>query len=276
MHGLGNDFVLINGFAEQLPSDLPALARTLCHRQMGVGADGLIIVLPSAIADLRMRIFNADGSEPEMCGNGIRCLARYAFEHGLADGCKLTVETLAGIIRPELLLADGRVTAVRVDMGEPRLKPQEIPALFPGEQVVARPIQVGDQEVLVTAVSMGNPHCVVFVPDTASAPALQLGPQLETHPLFPAKTNVEFIQVLNRGEARMRVWERGVGETLACGTGACAAAVACALNGLTDRSVTIHLPGGKLELEWTTDNHLMLTGPAVTVFTGRLCGDNLR
>jgi len=270
MHGLGNDFVLINGYQEQLPHDLPALARTLCHRQMGVGADGLIIVLPSTVADLRMRIFNADGSEPEMCGNGIRCLAKFAFENKLTDGCRLAVETLAGIIRPELLLMEGRVSAVRVDMGEPRLRPEEIPALCPGERAVAHPLQVGDAEILVTLVSMGNPHCVTFVPDTEKAPVERLGPQLETHPLFPAKTNVEFIQVMNRGEVRMRVWERGVGETLACGTGACAAAVACVLNGLTDRSVTIHLPGGDLELQWTTDNHLMLTGPAVTVFTGRL------
>lgn len=270
MHGLGNDFVVVNGFSEPLPDDLPALAKIVCHRQFGVGADGLILVLPSHQATLRMRIFNADGSEPEMCGNGIRCVAKFAYQNGLTDDGPLTVETLAGIIRPELILKDGQVTAVKVDMGEPRIRPQDIPVLLDGDQVVARPLIVGDREVTITAVSMGNPHCIVFVDATSKAPVCSLGPELENHPAFPAKTNVEFIQVLNRHEARMRVWERGVGETLACGTGACAAAVACVLNGLTEREVTIHLPGGDLFLQWAANNHLFMTGPAETVFMGKL------
>ena len=270
MHGLGNDFVVVNGFSETLPADLPALAKKLCHRQFGVGADGLILLLPSQQANLRMRIFNADGSEPEMCGNGIRCVAKLAHQIGLVEADRLTVETLAGVMRPELIFQEGQVSAVKVDMGEPHLAPAEIPALLDGARIVARNISLDGQEIAVTAVSMGNPHCIVFVDDTEAAPVCTWGPQLENHPAFPAKTNVEFIQVLNRHEARMRVWERGVGETLACGTGACAAAVACVLNGLTEREMTIHLPGGDLVLQWAENNHLLMTGPAEKVFAGEI------
>ncbi|MDK2894840.1 MAG: diaminopimelate epimerase [Moorella sp. (in: firmicutes)] len=269
MHGLGNDFVLVNALEEKLPGDLAELARRVCHRRFGIGADGLILVLPSVRADLRMRIFNPDGSEPEMCGNGIRCFARYAYEAGLVRGPEIQVETLAGIIKPRLILKDGKVAGVRVDMGEPRLERSQIPMAGEGSPVLDEPVTVAGTTWRGTCVSMGNPHCVFFVADVEEAPVTTVGPAVENHPLFPQRTNVEFIEVLNPGELKMRVWERGAGETMACGTGACAAAVAGALTGRSNREVTVHLAAGDLQIEWSKDNnHVYMTGPAVEVFRG--------
>ncbi|WP_406678218.1 diaminopimelate epimerase [Moorella sp. ACPs] len=269
MHGLGNDFVLVNALEEKLPGDLAELARRICHRRFGIGADGLILVLPSSRADLRMRIFNPDGSEPEMCGNGIRCFARYAYEAGLVRGPEIQVETLAGNIKPRLILKDGKVAGVRVDMGEPRLERSQIPMAGEGSPVVEEPVPVAGTTWRGTCLSMGNPHCVFFVTDVGEAPVTTVGPAVENHPLFPQRTNVEFIEVLNRGELKMRVWERGAGETMACGTGACAAAVAGALTGRSNREVTVHLAAGDLQIEWSRENnHVYMTGPAVEVFRG--------
>lgn len=267
-HGLGNDFVIVNGFTEQI-TDYEAAAREVCDRHFGVGADGLVLVLPSAVADFQMRIFNSDGSEAEMCGNVTRCVARYVYEQGLTDKTRLTIETKAGLIKPELLQADGE-TQVRVDMGEPRLVPTEIPVVdIPGNPIVSAPIQVAGQEYAVTCVSMGNPHCVIFVNDMSQVPLAEVGPQLETAAYFPRKINVEFVEVLDEERVRMRVWERGAGITMACGTGACATLVAAVLNAKTKRKATVVLDGGELIIEWGTDNHVYMTGPATEVFRGQ-------
>jgi len=252
MHGVGNDFIMVDAFSETVPEDLPNFARKLCHRRFGIGADGLILILPSNKADLCMRIINSDGSEPEMCGNGIRCFAVLAYEKGLINKPNLEVETLAGIIKPQILFnADGSIQAVRVDMGEPILNPREIPLSMDGEMAVNETIQVNEKTFSYTAVSMGNPHCIVFVDSTESAPVHDLGSLIENHSLFPKKTNVEFVEVLNPSEVKMRVWERGAGETLACGTGTCATVVACVLNNKTERKVKVHLLGGDLDIEWS-------------------------
>lgn len=268
MQGLGNDFVIINDLEENI-SDYSALAKKVCHRNFGIGADGLMVVLPSQKADFRMRIINSDGSEPEMCGNGIRCFAKFVYDQGLTKKNKLEIETLAGIIKPELIIENNQVTLIKVDMGEPVLQSELIPTAVKDQKMIkAHPLQVQDKEFLVTCVSMGNPHCLIFAaePDLL---AEKYGPDLEKHPFFPRKTNVEFIEVLNKREVKMRVWERGAGITLACGTGACATTVACVLNDKTERSITVHLLGGDLQIEWSeADNHLYMTGPAVTVFTG--------
>lgn len=270
VHGLGNDFVLVDSFRQpqELPAPLGETAVKVCHRQLGVGADGLVVLLPSKNADVRMLIFNADGSEAQMCGNAIRCVARYLYEQDLVKKEVIAVETLAGIIRPQVILENGRVAGVRVDMGEPRLERAQIPMVGPPGWVIAEPLLVGDHVYNVTAVSMGNPHCVIFVPDAEQVRLFEAGPAIEHHPAFPQRTNVEFVQVLNPEEVRMRVWERGAGATLACGTGACAAVVAGSLNGLTERKVTVHLPLGSLFIEWAGDNHLYMTGPAEEVFSG--------
>ena len=269
VQGLGNDFILVNGFEEGLDlDDFPGLAVRMCDRHFGVGADGLVPLLPSDIADVTMRIFNSDGSEAEMCGNVIRCAAKYLYEHGLVHKEKIWVETLAGIMIPELMVDNGRVRMVRVDMGEPRLERSEIPMAGPPGRVVDEPLEVEDKTYRVTAVSMGNPHCVIFVPDLDRVPLQVVGPRIEVHQAFPRKTNVEFIQVLNHGEVKMVVWERGAGETMACGTGTCAAVVASALNGHTGRRVTVRLKAGDLFIEWAENNHVYMTGPAEEVFTG--------
>jgi len=271
-HGLGNDFVLVDVREQGPPAaaeELSALARRICDRHFGVGADGLVLLRPSGAADIYMQIINSDGSEAEMCGNAIRCVAKYLYEHGghTADG--LEVETPAGIIRPRPVMAAGRVEAVRVDMGEPRLEREEIPMHGPPGRVVDEVLTPdGGGYFRVTAVSMGNPHCVVFTAHVDRVPLAELGPKLENHPAFPRKTNVEFVEVLNPGEVRVRVWERGAGATMACGTGACAVAVAGVLNGLTGRAVKVHLPGGTLFIEWAGDNHVYMTGPATEVFRG--------
>ena len=275
MHGAGNDYVYVNGFVETV-SDPVSLARAVSARHTGVGSDGLILILPSDSADARMRIFNADGSEAEMCGNGIRCVAKYVYDYCIARKKALTIETGAGVLALELHVgSDGRVNRVRVDMGEPRLRAEEIPVKLAGnegdqgDRAVSAVIEVAGGRYEMTCVNMGNPHAVLFVDDVAAVDLARVGPRIETDPVFPERTNVHFVQVHSPGEVTMRTWERGSGMTLACGTGASAVCVAGALTGLTGRKIVAHLPGGDLELEWARDNHVFLTGPAVEVFTGQ-------
>jgi len=268
MHGLGNDFVFLDHFSVASDMDYSALAKKLCHRQFGIGGDGLIIILPSSIADARMRIINSDGTEPEMCGNGIRCFATYVYDQGIVKQNSMSVETLAGVLTIELILKEGQVQGVRVDMGEPILRADLIPVLAQGEPVVGETLEVLGETFQYTAVSMGNPHCIIFVEKLATLDFEHLGPAIEKHSLFPRKTNVEFIEVNSPKELTMKVWERGAGPTLACGTGACATVVAAVLNRKTDRAVTVHLPGGALLIEWGLDNHVYMTGPATYVFKG--------
>ncbi|MDP8236938.1 MAG: diaminopimelate epimerase [Candidatus Erginobacter occultus] len=263
MQGLGNDFILLNDPDARLRLE-PEAIRFLCDRHFGVGADGVIIVSPSERADLKMKIFNSDGSEAEMCGNGIRCFALYARDRGLSSGTEMAVETGAGIIRPRI-----ERDQVAVDMGEPVFDAEKIPVNLPGE-VVDYPVVFAGRKVEITCVSMGNPHCVIFLPPGEEPPVTELGPVIETDPLFPAKINVEFIRVRNPGEIDFAVWERGAGITLACGTGACAAVVAAARTGRTGREVLVHLPGGDLKIEWKENNHVFMTGPAVEVFRGKI------
>jgi diaminopimelate epimerase len=269
MHGAGNDYVYVNGFEETV-EDPARLAEEVSDRHFGIGSDGLILILPSAVADLRMRMFNADGSEAEMCGNGIRCVAKYAYDHGLVDSREITVETAAGIKPLQLFVNDrNRVEKVRVNMGRPRLTRGEIPMTGdPDEQVVGQELKVLDRTFHITCVSMGNPHCVIFVDNVAEFPVEKYGPAVERHPLFPNRTNVEFVEAVSETEVRQRTWERGAGETLACGTGASAVTVAGVLTGRTGRTVLNHLTGGDLELEFAADGHVYMTGPAVQVFTG--------
>jgi diaminopimelate epimerase len=267
MHGLGNDFILIDcrDDASGVRSEkLGELSRRLCHRRFGIGADQVLLLYNSEKADFRMRIFNADGSEVEMCGNGIRCLAKYIWDRGLSGKEALDIETAAGIIRPEKA-----GDLVKVDMGEPVLDARSIPVDYDG-RVEDFPLNVLDREFRITCVSMGNPHAVIVVDDADRFDVAGYGPLIERHGFFPNRTNVEFIQVLDRARIRMRVWERGAGETMACGTGASAAAVAAHLNGLADRRVTVVLNGGELVIEWKDDNHVYMTGPAVEVFAGRV------
>lgn len=352
MHGTGNDYIYVDGFQEDLAScDLAALARELSDRHTGIGGDGIICILPSRVADFRMRMFNADGSEGEMCGNGIRCLAKYVVERGMTDKARIRVETLAGIITNEVVLEGDRVTSVRVDMGPPRLAAADIPVRpedlggpgwpwggfarglgsrpdavpkggrtpldggglapsgnpgaagtgptpgvnpgpnggegpgpephrkpagavlppgfsVPDAAVIQEPLAVGAEAFRVTCVSMGNPHGVIFVDDAGAVDLARLGPQIERHRAFPSRVNVEFVEVRDPATLRMRVWERGSGITRACGTGACASAVAAALTGRAGRKVTVHVDGGPLEIEWADDGHVYLTGPAEEVFTG--------
>lgn len=266
--GLGNDFVIVNGFEEQIDNYEHA-ALQVCDRHFGVGADGLVLILPSKIADFQMRIFNSDGSEAEMCGNVTRCVARYVYENGLTEKTKITLETLAGPIKPELVFTDGVPSVVRVDMGLPRLKRAEIPMTgAPDEKAIELPVEIAGKTFYGTAVSMGNPHFVIFVDDLEKIEVETIGPLIENNPLFPRKTNVEFAQIISDSEIRMRVWERGAGITLACGTGTCATMVAAALSGKAGRKATIHLVGGDLCIEWGTDDHVYMSGPAVEVFRG--------
>jgi diaminopimelate epimerase len=269
MHGLGNDYIYVNGFEEQL-DDPSAVARAVSDRHFGIGGDGLILILPSTEADFRMRMFNADGSEAQMCGNGIRCLAKYVYDHRLTRQQTIRVATLAGILELQLFVHNGVVDRVCVNMGAPRLQRAQIPMQGPPGQVLKEPLQVAEKTFEVTAVSMGNPHCIVFVDDPDTFDVKYWGPRFERHAVFPEGVNTEFVQVVDAQTFRMRVWERGSGETLACGTGASAAAVACHLNKRTGRRVTAHLRGGTLELEWhAADNHVYMTGPAVEVFSGQ-------
>ena len=269
MHGIGNDYVYVDCFSQRV-SDPPALARVVSPRRTGIGSDGLILICPSTVADCRMEMYNADGSRSEMCGNGIRCVGKYVYDHGLVHMDTLRVETDAGIKGLRLHVREGRAHAVTVDMGEPILDGPRIPVAAEG-RVVNAPLQVGDERYAVTCVSMGNPHCVVFVPDVDGLPLSEIGPRFEHHPFFPKRVNTEFIHVFGPGELRMRVWERGSGETAACGTGACAALVAAVLNEKTARRAVIHLNGGDLEIEWNvSDNHVFMTGPAAEVFSGEI------
>ncbi|WP_442900351.1 diaminopimelate epimerase [Geoalkalibacter sp.] len=269
MHGAGNDYVYVNAFDTQI-ADPAALAIELSNRNFAIGSDGLILILPSDKADVRMRMFNADGSESEMCGNGIRCVAKYAYDHGLVKKTEITAETGAGILTLQLFPnTAGKVSKVRVNMGQPRLKRGEIPMTGPAEeQVVGAELRVLDRTFHITCVSMGNPHCVIFVDNVAEFPVAKYGPVIENHELFPRRTNVEFVEVISRGEVRQRTWERGSGETLACGTGASAVTVAGVLTGHTDRRIVNHLLGGDLEMEWREDGQVFMTGPAVQVFEG--------
>ncbi|MGF1514480.1 MAG: diaminopimelate epimerase [Elainellaceae cyanobacterium] len=268
-HGLGNDFILFDHRQQREPGLTPKDAIQWCDRHFGVGGDGVIFALPAENADYAMRIFNSDGSEPEMCGNGIRCLARFIAD---VDGADADVEptyridTKAGIMRPTLR-PDGQVT---VDMGEPILVAKDVPTALvaPDEKAVDCSLEVAGQTWQVTAVSMGNPHCITFVDDAEGIDLAAIGPKFEHHAAFPQRTNTEFIQVVARDYLKMRVWERGAGATLACGTGACASLVSAVLNGKSDRHATLELPGGNLDIEWREDNRVYMTGPATKVFTG--------
>lgn len=271
MHGLGNDFVLIDGLKEKLDGiDLKELAVSICDRHFGVGADGLLVVLPSEKADIQMRIFNPDGSEPEMCGNGIRCFAKYIYENSKEKKDVISVETKAGIMVPAVIKDGDKLIGIEVDMGEPRLKRSEIPMVGEDQdKVINEEISLGNKKYKATCVSMGNPHCVIFIKDFNEIDFYHDGPKIETHEKFPGNTNVEFAKVNNKGEIEVKVWERGAGETLACGTGACATVVAGVLNGLVDRKAIVRLPGGDLEIEWEAeDNHVCMRGPAEEVFKG--------
>lgn len=271
MHGLGNDFVVVNNLEEKLPEEkLPELAQRWCDRRFGIGADGIVLVDVSKAAAFRMRIFNPDGSEAEMCGNGIRCLAKYVYDRRLHDDTTLTVETLAGVKTLRLSVKSKQVEAVRVDMGEPVFERQAIPMRGEGSPVKGERLQAAGRRFEVTCLSMGNPHCVTFVDDVDNFPVATVGPQIENHKAFPKRTNVEFVQPVSPSEIKMRVWERGAGETLACGSGASAAVVASVLNERTSRRVTVHLLGGDLLIEWGGDNHVYMTGPAVEVFEGEI------
>lgn len=273
-HGQGNDFVIVNGFQEKL-NDYRQAAIAVCDRHFGIGADGLVILLPAATADadFKIRIFNSDGSEAEMCGNATRCIARYVYENGLSEKTSLTLETLAGYIKPEIVFEAGQIKTICVDMGVPRLQRNEIPMAGPDDlQAVNIPLEAAGRTYGITCVSMGNPHCVIFVDDITAVDLSAIGPVIETHSIFPRKTNVEFVQVLSSDKVRMRVWERGAGITLACGTGASATLVASVLNGKTDRAITVELDGGDLFVEWRDDNHIYMSGPAIEVFRGSYLG----
>ncbi len=277
MHGCGNDYVYVNLFEEKLEE--PAkVSIAVSDRHFGIGSDGLITIGPSDKADFRMRIYNADGSEAEMCGNGIRCVAKYVYDHKLTDQTEISVETGAGIKYLTLYATDGKVEQVRVDMGEPILTPADIPvtkedgsAYDDEHKVIDEPIEVCGKTWNMTCVSMGNPHAVVFVDDVANFEIEKYGPHFEKHPRFPKRTNTEFVQVISRTEASMRVWERGSDETWACGTGTCATVMACILNNKTDNKVLVHLRGGDLTIEYIPEtNHVFMTGPATEVFTGEI------
>jgi len=273
LHGLGNDYIYLNAFTEQIEEySLAELARILSDRHFGVGGDGIILIMPSETTDFRMRIFNSDGSEAEMCGNGIRGLAKYVYEQGMTDKTTITVETDAGVLRVALTVRNDLVAAATVDMGTPRLNRSEIPMLGEpaNEPVIDQPLEVNGDSFNVTCVSMGNPHCVIFVDDVEHFTVADVGPLIENHELFPERINVEFVSVLGREHVKMRVWERGAGETLACGTGASASVVAGVLTDRTDRQVEVELLGGLLRIEWHEDEHVFMTGPITEVFTGQL------
>ena len=269
MHGIGNDYVYIDGW-DQHVANPPALSVRVSDRHFGIGSDGLILILPDKDADVRMRMFNADGSESQMCGNGVRCVAKYAYDHGRCRANPMRVATGAGIKTISLRIGhDGKVEAATVDMGEPILAGRSIPTTFDGEQVVNVPLKVAGREFRVTCVSMGNPHAVVFVDDLAAVNLPAVGSAMETHAAFPQRVNAHFVQIHSPTEVSMATWERGSGVTLACGTGASAVCVAGVLTGKAARQITAHLPGGDLQLEWRqSDNHLYMTGPAVEVFSG--------
>lgn len=268
MEGAGNDYVYVDCFQETVPADLAETARRISDRHFGVGGDGLVLISPSDRADARMRMFNNDGSEAEMCGNAVRCVAKYVYEHGIAQKDTLQIETGAGVLTLELMVDGDSVDRVKVDMGCPILEPERIPATWPGDKVVDQPLSVDGREFRVTCVSMGNPHCVTYVSQLSDELVLGIGPKIEHDPHFPRRVNAEFVEVLSPREVRMRVWERGSGETLACGTGASAVCAAGVLSGRTQRQILVHLTGGDLQLHWAENGHLYMTGPATEVFSG--------
>ena len=270
MHGCGNDYVYVNCFEETVENPA-AVARFVSDRHYGIGSDGLILICPSEIADFRMAMYNLDGSEGKMCGNGVRCIAKYVYDHHLTDKTQISLETLGGIKYLDLNIKDGKVETVKVDMGEPILKPEEIPVKLSKDVVIDEPVEVDGKVWNMTCISMGNPHAVVFVDDTKSLDLEAMGPSFENHAIFPEQVNTEFVHVIDRKTVDMRVWERGSGETFACGTGACATAFACILNGKTDDQVLVHLVGGDLLIEYDRDtNHIFMTGPATEVFSGEI------
>ncbi len=273
MHGIGNDYVYINCFEERV-EDAPALARKMSRQHYGVGSDGLILICPSDVADFEMKMYNADGSESEMCGNGVRCVGKYVYDRGLTDKTVFTVMTGAGLMVLRVKVLKGKAAAIRVDMGAPELRPELVPVNLPGETVMGHRLQVGSSVYEIHCVSMGNPHCVIFVKDPDQIDVEQVGNLLENHPIFPNRANIEFVQVVSRDHLRMRVWERGSGETLACGTGACASLVAAVLTGRANRQVTMDLLGGSLDLDWSfEDGHVYQEGPAKFVFDGEWIGE---
>jgi diaminopimelate epimerase len=271
MQGAGNDYVYVNCFEETVENP-QQVAIQVSNRNFGIGSDGLILIMPSDKADVRMRMFNSDGSESEMCGNGIRCVAKYAYDHGIVTQKEITAETGAGILTLQLFAgSDGKIEKVRVNMGAPRLTRGEIPMTGDAAaQVVSEELTILDRTFKITCASMGNPHCVIFVDDVENFPVTTYGPLIENHVLFPRRTNVEFVQIYSRTEVRQRTWERGAGETLACGTGSSAVMAACVLNGLTEKSILNHLSGGDLEMEWAEDGCIYMTGPAVEVYSGEI------
>ncbi len=268
MHGLGNDYVYVNCFEEKIDNP-PAVARFVSDRHFGIGSDGLIMINPSKTADFEMEMYNADGSRGEMCGNGIRCVAKYVYDYGLTDKTQISVETLGGIKYLDLTVEDGKVSLVKVDMGKPELEADLIPIISEREQVIDEPIEVDGKEYHMTGVSMGNPHAVIYVDDVKGLDLEKIGPKFENHERFPKRINTEFVHCIDRQTVEMRVWERGSGETLACGTGACAVAVSSILNNLTDTQVTVKLLGGDLQIEWDREkDRVFMTGPATVVFDG--------
>lgn len=270
MEGLGNDYVYVNCFEETV-EDPKSVAIKVSDRHFGIGSDGLILIKPSEVADFRMDMYNADGSQSEMCGNGIRCVAKYVYDYGLTDKTSISVETLAGIKYLDLKIEDGKAVMITVNMGSPELIAEKVPVKSDKEQVIDEPILVDGKEYKMTCISMGNPHCIVFVDDTANFPLEEVGPLFESHEVFPNRVNAEFVQILDRKTVNMRVWERGSGETLACGTGTCATVVACSLNGHTEDEVTVHLLGGDLFIKWDREENLVyMTGPAKVVFDGEI------
>ena len=272
MHGCGNDYVYINGFTEHIPQEKkPEIVQKISDRHFGIGSDGAIFINPALDADFEMEMYNADGSRSEMCGNGMRCVGKYVYDYGLTDQTEFSVVSAGKVKYLTLTVEDGKAAQIRVNMGSPILTPAEIPVVAEGETVIREPITVLDKKYEMTCVSMGNPHAVVFVDDTASFPVNEVGPYFENHEKFPNRTNTEFVQVVDKNHIKMRVYERGTGETLACGTGCCASAVACVLNGLTDTEVDVEVLGGVVHIEWDREKNLVyMTGPAVTVFEGEI------
>lgn len=270
MHGIGNDYVYVNCFEESVKN--PAeVSKFVSDRHFGIGSDGLILISPSAIADFRMNIYNADGSQAEMCGNGIRCVAKYVYDYGLTDKTEISVETLAGIKYLRLQVENGKIASVEVNMGAPILEPKEIPVAVEKSPVVNVPVEVKGKIYHMTCVSMGNPHAIIFMNNVKDLDIEAIGPYFENHTVFPKRTNTEFVEVLDRNTVNMRVWERGSDETLACGTGACATTVACILNDKTENEVTVHLLGGDLKIRWDREaNQVYMTGPATVVFDGEI------
>jgi len=272
MHGCGNDYIYVNGFEESVEQEeKPGLVKRLSDRHFGIGGDGVIFINPSEEADFEMEMYNADGSRAEMCGNGIRCVGKYVYDKGLTDKTQISVVSFGKVKYLEMEIKDGMVSTVRVNMGMPELSADKIPVISENEQVIDEEIEVDGKKYKMTCVSMGNPHAVIFVEDVSGLALEKIGPMFERHERFPNRINTEFVQIKDRGHVKMRVWERGTGETLACGTGCCATAAACIVNGFTENRITVELSGGELMIEWDREKNLIfMTGPAETVFEGQI------